>query len=353
MIELGTVSATWTDLLRLFVAVPIFVWAAHRDVKVRRVPNAAWVPLAVLAVVLLVADGWTAWQEGGFAASRFAFRVAVSTCLVVPLAYAFWYFGAFGGADAKGLMAIALLFPTFPDLLTTGAFGLPYHVPPVRTPIGVFSFTVLTNAVLAGVLYPAAVAGGNLLRGRFSWLMLVGRPVPWHEIPSIPGSLMETPRGRTRRGLDLDALRMYLRWRGLSLAELRADPGHYRDPGSLPEDPGDPGDGVIDGSVPTGVDDGDGNGLGVATADPDALTNPDSDAEYDDPWGVEAFLEDAEGAYGTTTEDLRDGLTVLVTRDEVWVTPGIPFMVPIAVGLLVAVTYGDVLFCLFDLLGVA
>jgi preflagellin peptidase FlaK len=353
VIELGAVSATWTDLLRLFVAVPIFVWAAYRDVKIRRVPNAAWVPLAVLAVVLLVADGWMAWQDGGVAGSRFAFRVAVSTCLVVPLAYAFWYFGAFGGADAKGLMAIALLFPAFPDLLTTGAFGLPYHVPPVRTPIGVFSFTVLTNAVLAGILYPAAVAGGNLLRGRFSWLMLVGRPVPWHEIPTIPGSLMETPRGRTRRGLDLDALRMYLRWRGLSLAELRADPARYRDPESVPEDPSDPGDGAVDGSIPTGIN-GDGTGDETVPATPlDALSNPDSDAEDDDPWGADAFLEDADGAYGTTPEDLRDGLTVLVTRDEVWVTPGIPFMVPIAVGLLVAVTYGDVLFGLFDLLGLA
>lgn len=345
MLELGAVSATWTDLLRLFVAVPIFVWAAYRDVKIRRVPNAAWVPLAVLAVILLVADGWMAWQEGGFVRTQYAFQVAVSTCLVVPIAYAFWYFGAFGGADAKGLMAIALLFPTFPDLLTTGAFALPYHIPPVRTPVGVFSFTVLTNAVLVGILYPAAVAGGNLARGRLSWLMLVGRPVAWHEIPTIPGSLMETPRGRTRRGLDLDVLRMYLRWRGVSLSALRTDPERYRDPESLPDTPGDPGDGAIDGSIPTGDP-------SVESVDSDAISNADSNPDNDDPWCAEAFLDDAEGAYGMTPEDLREGLTVLVTRDEVWMTPGIPFMVPIALGLLAAVTYGDLLYGLLGLLGV-
>ncbi|MFQ3294179.1 MAG: preflagellin peptidase FlaK [Halobacteriales archaeon] len=345
VLELGAVSATWTDLLRLFVAVPIFVWAAYRDVKIRRVPNAAWVPLAVLAVILLVADGWMAWQEGGFVRTHYAFQVAVSTCLVVPIAYVFWYFGAFGGADAKGLMAIALLFPTFPDLLTTGAFGLPYHIPPVRTPVGVFSFTVLTNAVLVGILYPAAVAGRNLVRGRFSWLMLVGRPVAWHEIPTIPGSLMETPRGRTRRGLDLDVLRMYLRWRGVSLSALRTDPERYRDPESLPDEPGDPGDGAIDGSIPTGD-------TSVESVDSDAISTADSNPDTDDPWGAEAFLEDAEGAYGMSPEDLREGLTVLVTRDKVWMTPGIPFMVPIAFGLIAALIYGDLLFGLLGLLGV-
>ena len=349
------VSVAWTDLFRL-LAVPPFVWAAYRDVQVRRVPNALWVPLSLLAIALLAIDGWTAWQGTAFEWTQFAFRTALSAGLVVPLAYVFWYFGAFGGADAKGLMALALLFPLYPDLLTAGAFGLPGNVPPVRAPIGVFSFSILTNAVLAGVLYPAAVAGGNLLRGRFSRLMLVGRPVPWHEIPHVPGSLLETPTGRTRRGLDLDALRMYLRWRGTSLAALRKDPDHFRDPSNLPEERGDPGDGVIDGSIPRGDRDVEAVDPGVVSM-PDEAAETDTDTEagesYDDPWGAEAFLADTEGAYGTSPEDLRDGLTVLVTRDEVWVTPGIPFMVPIAIGLLAGLVYGDLLYGLFGLLGVA
>lgn len=41
------------DLLRL-VAVPVFGWAAYRDVKTRRVPNRTWTPLAALAVLLLL-----------------------------------------------------------------------------------------------------------------------------------------------------------------------------------------------------------------------------------------------------------------------------------------------------------
>lgn len=40
-------------------------------------------------------------------------------------------------------------------------------------------------------------------------------------------------------------------------------------------------------------------------------------------------------------------------RETVWLTPGIPFLVPMFVGLLVALTYGDVLFALLRRLGAA
>jgi preflagellin peptidase FlaK len=50
---------------------------------------------------------------------------------------------------------------------------------------------------------------------------------------------------------------------------------------------------------------------------------------------------------------LREGLTVLTTEDEVWVSPGIPFIVPMFVGLLVAFGYGDLLAGVLGALGVA
>lgn len=110
-------------------------------------------------------------------------------------------------------------------------------------------------------------------------------------------------------------------------AELRADPETYRDPASLPAEPSSPGDGAIaDGGTP---------------------------GESGDPWGAAAFLDDVEGtAYGTTPEQLREGLEVLVTAEAVWVTPGIPFLVPMFAGLVVALTYGDLLFSLLSVVGV-
>ncbi|MDT3433842.1 A24 family peptidase C-terminal domain-containing protein [Haloarcula sp. 1CSR25-25] len=333
------------DLLRL-VAVPVFGWAAYRDVKTRRVPNRTWTPLAVLAVVLLLWDAYTVWTGPTAVGQRlFLIRVAISLGFVVPLSYGFWLIGGFGGADAKAFMLVAVLFPVYPVYyLPTAAFPLQ------QTAIGVFSLTVLSNTVLAGVVYPLAVAAGNLARGRFSLAMFIGRPVPAASVIDEYGRLLESPDGFDRGGLDLDALRMYLRWRGCSLADVRADPDRHRRPTSLPAVPNDPGDG----SLATDGGDRVAGDVGGPT-DYDAETDaPDAPDTIDDPWGAERFLDDIDhSAYGTSPAQLRDGLDVLVEQDEVWISPGIPFLVPMFAGLVVSLTYGDVLFSLLQTVGLA
>ncbi|MBX0322395.1 prepilin peptidase [Halomicroarcula sp. F13] len=318
------------DLLRL-LAVPVFGWAAYRDVKTRRVPNRAWVPLAALAVVLLLWDSY-AVLTGPTAGRAFLLRVAISLGFVAPLAYGFWLIGGFGGADAKAFMLVAVLFPVYP------VYYLPTAALPLEpSAIGVFSLTILSNTVLAGVVYPLGVAVTNLARGRFSLAMFIGKPVAVEQVPEEYGRLLETTDGFTRSGLDVDALRMYLQWRGATLAEVRADPDAHRDPDSLPRVPNDPGDGSI-------ATDG-----GVSTDAPEFGT-----AATADPWGAERFLDDIEGsAYGTSPEQLREGLEVLVSEDEVWISPGIPFLVPMFAGLVVSLVYGDVLYALLGLVGVA
>ncbi|SEW26695.1 A24 family peptidase [Natrinema salifodinae] len=341
--------ATGPDLLRL-VAVPVFAWTALRDVETRRVSSVVWIPLAVFGAALLAWDGWLAWTAGGTAwTHEFLLPTAISLGLVVPIAYLFWWVGGFGGADAKALLVLAVLFPTFPEY-TVG----PLTVPLEMTPIGPFSFTILTNAVLVGVVLPLALAVRNAVAGRIAPVMFVGWPIVWDELPETHGRLLETPSGLSRGGLDLDALRMYLRWRGLSLADLRADPDRYRDPATLPDEPNPPTDGAVtaDAADATAHPDG---GTIDSSAEPDAdLDRPgaavgpavaDAPAsEYNDPWGADAFLEDIEGsAYGTTPETLREGLDVIASEDAVWISPGTPFLVPVFVGLVIALVYGDLL----------
>ena len=352
--------ASWPDLLRL-LTLPAFAWVAYRDVRTRRVPNRTWYPLAALALLLL------AWELGPvllsgpetLAERRLLLGTALSVGIVVPLSYGFWLVGGFGGADAKAFFVVALLFPTYPHyaLWELGVAWLPSQLPVVRTTLGVFSLTILSNTVLAGAVYPFALAARNAVAGRLSPAMFVARPVAAADTVRKYGTVLHFDDRRLRdvrslsglrayvsyRGLDLDALRMYLQYRGLTIEELRAAPDRYRDPGSLPEEPNDPGGGVVtDGGNPD------------ATPPPDPAV-PASDAageEPDDPWGAERFLKDIEGsAYGTTPADLREGLDALATEESVWVSPGIPFLVPLLAGLVVSLTVGDVLFALLGLVG--
>lgn len=385
------VLASVPDLLRL-LSVPVLAWAAYHDVRTRRVSNRVWPPLLLLAVALLLWEGWRALAVGGFTWTLFAIGAGISLFVVAPLSYAFWRFGAFGGADAKALIVLAVLFPTFPTY-QIGSLVLPVQT----TPTGAFALTILSNTVVVGALYPVALATRNALAGRVTPAMFVGWPVRWDEAERTHGRLLETTVGFTRSGLDLDALRMYLRWRGATLSELRSDPARYRDPGSLPADPLPAGDGAItdggeqpkrlrsssnrrfDGGEQTEglrITSEQGSDGGVRIRDSrtskdersessgderveNARSSSDlrsdggerefhpnaerSDGGWTDEWGAETFLADVGSAYGTTPEGLREGLDVLTIRERVWVSPGIPFIVPILVGLIVALTYGDLL----------
>ncbi len=372
VIDLGVAVASrghLFDLVRLLVVVPVFVWAAYRDVKTRRIPGEVWRPLVVIGVVLLALEAWTALGGNATTRTRFLIQAGLSLGFVVPLAYLFWRIAGFGGADAKAVMVLALVFPTYPQYLTTEwpqSLGVPGSLPVVETAVGVFPFTALTNAVVVGAAYPVGLVVYNAVRGDYTSIMFLGRPVAVDRIPDTYGRLLERDDGSTGRGLDLDALRMYLQWRGADLQAVRADPEQYRDPHSLPATPNSPGDGAITDGGRVPEDDGDSTGdagdgqervADPPTADEGDTTPTNATDEtgetYDDPWGAAAFLEDIDrGAYGTSAAELRDGLDLLAEADRVWVSPGLPFMVPLALGTVVGLTYGDLLFGVLGVAGV-
>jgi len=341
--------ASVPDILRLAV-VPVLGWAAWRDVETRRVPTRTWYPLVVLGAVLLV---WDAVGHVGVATAAdvlFFVRVGISLLLVAPIAYLFWRLGGFGGADAKALIAVSILLPTFPTYFFSG-----FTLPVVVTTLGVFSMTVLTNTVVLAAAYPLGLLVRNLADGEVTLpVALFGRRIDASALSTAHGRLFETTEGFTRNGLDIDALRMYLRWRGTSLEAVRSNPGWARDPESIGETH-DPTDGAVgDGD---GTDGTDGTGLAPPDPDPgaggDAGAGGDPDPDPDDPWGAAAFLDSIEGtAYGTSPEKLRAGLDVVADRDAVWISPGIPFIVPMFLGTLVAFVYGDIVFGVLGALGV-
>ena len=366
------------DGLRL-LAVPLFGWAALRDVRTRRVPNWVWLVLGALGAVLLVVDLVRWYPFEGWMATRHLIQVGVSLLFVAPLGYLFWRIGGFGGADAKALMALSVLFPTYPAYFLPQSLvmlGLPPVLPYQMTALGVFSLTILTDTVLVGMAFPLVLAARNLVAGRTGNAMFFGRVVPVATLPTVHGRLFETRSGFTRSGLDLDALRMYLRWRGCSLTALRDHADSYRDPESIGET-NPPTDGAVD---PEGVDvvgedsgrltpDGgeeatneeissdEARRSNGETPDADSTLDADPDSNLDDeriedPWGAEQFLDDIDhSAYGTDAETLREGLETVVAREEVWISPGLPFIVPMFVGLVVALTYGDLLYGLLLGLG--
>ncbi|KPN29770.1 preflagellin peptidase [Halolamina pelagica] len=166
--SLGAV-ASLGDLARL-LAVPLLGWAALRDIRTRRVPNWVWYVLGILGIVLLVTDLLYWYPFNTYSTNLMLIRVAISIGFVAPLCFLFYLMEGFGGADLKALLALSILFPTYPAYyppITLVEMGVPAILPYVNTRIGVFSLTILTNTVIVGIASPLALAVRNALSGRF------------------------------------------------------------------------------------------------------------------------------------------------------------------------------------------
>jgi preflagellin peptidase FlaK len=336
--EVRAMVATTADLIRL-VVVLVLAWAAWRDLKTRRVPNRIWVPLLVLGGILLVWEAVFVYQVESFRGGWWLYHVGANFVLVVPLAGFLWWQRAMGAADIKAIITLAVLLPTVPAYSIGGA-----TYPLAEATHGIFSLTVLTNAVLLTGVIPLVFLVQNLIRG---WIdfpgMVVSRRVDIESLPDRAGKLVETPAGFDTDGLDLDVLRMYLRWREVPLATLRANREVGRNPMSIGETH-PPSDGRFD--IDDDVDWGNPD-LNDALRTEYSDKTETADETADDEWGAAEFFDSVDqSTYGVDITQLRRGLDVVTDsdRDQVAVTLGVPFIPLLFVGLVIALTYGDLLF---------
>jgi len=139
---------------RLLLCLSFFVYASWSDWEKREVSNTVWLIMAPLALAL------TLFQFVVFSPQSLPLY-AVSFAITATLSIILFYVGAFGGADAKALMCLALALPTYPNNLFQ--FNIPQVWP-------VFPLTVFTNAVLLAALTVVYA----MLRNSF-WRLRTGR----------------------------------------------------------------------------------------------------------------------------------------------------------------------------------
>lgn len=136
------------DGARIILSLIIMTYASWSDWKKREVTNRVWVVFAPSAFALTTVQYVLLHQE---LLSVYALSFAVTFGIATVLFYA----GAFGGADAKALMCLALALPYYPiDLLS----HVPFFSP-------VLPLTVFSNAVLLAALTVVYALLRNLFWG--------------------------------------------------------------------------------------------------------------------------------------------------------------------------------------------
>lgn len=140
------------EILKILFSMPFLLYSCYSDLNSRRVSNKVW-------KYMLASGSGFVFYEILTDGLSYLMPLLLSGVLVFTAVYLLFQFGAFGGGDAKGLIVLSILFPSYP------VFSFSEKIYPLLgvPPIGIFTFTVLGNALLMTTLVPLGMFGYNLL----------------------------------------------------------------------------------------------------------------------------------------------------------------------------------------------
>ncbi|MEM2799340.1 MAG: A24 family peptidase C-terminal domain-containing protein [Candidatus Bathyarchaeia archaeon] len=139
------------ELSKVLLSFSFFLYASWSDYKSREVKNIVWVLYAPAGLLLTLIELFY---------SSITLLPLYGLCFIATLAFAIalFYTGAFGGADAKALICLALALPFYP-------YGLVNVLPVDISPLMHFFFpiTVFSNSVLFAALTSIYILFRNLI----------------------------------------------------------------------------------------------------------------------------------------------------------------------------------------------
>jgi preflagellin peptidase FlaK len=136
------------DIIRLLSGTIILAYASYTDIKTRRASNMLWIILGSIGAVLLLLQ----YLLFGFG-SNLMYLIFIP--IMIALMYALFQLRLiFGGADAKALMALAILAPIQPRL---GMFPLWSSIMP-------FSWVIFSNSIVLFLFIPLSLLIYNIAK---------------------------------------------------------------------------------------------------------------------------------------------------------------------------------------------
>jgi len=248
------------ELLKVLYCAPFLLYSCYTDIQTRRVSNQVW-KFMLIGIALFVAIDIIA---GGIPA---LVKLLISAIIIYVFVYIIFQLGGFGGADAKSLIVLSILFPVYPQIQILSTY-FPLQGVPL---IGLFAFSVFGNSVLLTIVVPLGMLAYNLLTLK-------------------PGEILQRPT-YLFVGFKTDISKLLERHIKL-IEEYSLD----------------------DGEIHT------------------------------------RFRRNGVMIDDETVKTLEEYAAQGLIPRQVWVTPGLPFMIPITLGFFVAVFFGDLIFYFTKLL---
>ncbi len=145
------------ELFKILICLPFLLYASYSDIKTRRVSNDVW------KLMIVAGSPFILYEIIVYGLSHII-HLMISFGFIFVFVYILFYLNAFGGADAKAFMVIALIIPSYPIIDLLGQ-SIPIYGPPF---IDLFAFSVFTNSIILTIVVPLGLFIYNLIKVPFS-----------------------------------------------------------------------------------------------------------------------------------------------------------------------------------------
>jgi preflagellin peptidase FlaK len=321
------IPTIYLDIIRTLLGVLLFGLAAKHDMADRDIPNYIWNILVIGGALMFSAQILSSTTP-----LQLISHYVANIVLAIIVGWSLYLGGQFGGADAKAITSIAVLFPALPNLGTFSfmdsvysvAVYMPSAAPPYDIVLPATIITFLANTAIFGAYFPARLGYRSLRDGvdRSQTInSLLGDKIGLDELESHHGKIVDAriyqkaPESSimqylkcSRHGLPTIFIQDYLEW--------------HRD--------------KYDSDAT------------VSTVDRWRLRQ--FVADYNENHKYTYELEFEHNALADSVEDVENTLASLQEQEYVFVTPSFPFIVPMFFGVLSMVTIGDIAFATLTLL---
>lgn len=317
----------YLDVIRTLLGVVLFGLAAKHDLHNREIPNYIWNIIVIAGALMFSAQILSSTTP-----LQLISHYVVNITIAIIVGWTLYLGGQFGGADAKAITAVAVLFPALPNLGTfsfmDSVYSIAIYMPSVAPPYDIFLpatiITFLANTAIFGLYFPARLGYRSLRYG-------IDRS---QTINSLLGDKLHIDDIESHHGKMVDA-RIYEKSPDSSIMQYLKCSRH-----GLPTL-------FIQDYMEWHREKYDHNAT-VSTVNRWRLRQFVSDYNKNHEDSYE--LEFEHNALADSVEDVENTLNDLQKQEYVFVTPSFPFIVPMFLGLLAMVTIGDIVFATLTLL---
>jgi preflagellin peptidase FlaK len=140
---------TYLDTARFIIGISILAYASYTDIKTRRAPNILWLILGGMGAILILMELVLTSRV----IDQALYLIFIP--IIIGIVYVFFQLRLiFGGADAKAIMALAILVPFQPLF-----YGFPLFSSPMP-----FSWVVFSNSIVIFLFVPLSLFMYNLIK---------------------------------------------------------------------------------------------------------------------------------------------------------------------------------------------